>query len=116
MYSSNLAPTEQNSFACAHWLKSDAGSIDTSATCQPGCVQFYIKHNVRLGCNDDQFIETFYLGYVRWYVQGTSREDIRTSIHQNIHYGILIMWVSLKAPSFQLVELLLGVLKRSYNC
>ena len=67
MYSSNLARTDRNSFVCAHWLKSDAGSIDTSAPCRPGCVQFYIKHNVRLGRNDDQFTETFYLAYVRWY-------------------------------------------------
>lgn len=52
LYSSKMARTDQSSVVYAHWLKNDTGSIDISVLCRPGCVQFYIKHNIRLQCND----------------------------------------------------------------
>ena len=67
LYSSKMARTDRSSFVCAHWLKYDTGSIDTSVLCRPGCVQFYIKHNIWLQCNDKQFTEVLYLGIVQWY-------------------------------------------------
>ena len=69
---------DRNSFICAHWLKSDAGSIDTSAPCRPGCVQFYMKHNVMLEKNNKHFTETFYLAYVRWYKQHPEKAHFRS--------------------------------------
>lgn len=55
MYSSKMAHTDRNSFVCAHWLNSDAGSIDTSALCRPGYVH--------------QFTETLFMAFVKWYKQ-----------------------------------------------
>ena len=49
-----------------------------------GCVQFYIKHSVKVEQNGAQTTETFYLGYVQWYKQHPEK-DIIISIHQ-IHY------------------------------
>lgn len=67
LYSSKMARTDRSTFICAHWLKNDTGSIDTSFFCCPGCVQFYIKHNIRLKCNAKQFTEILYLAIVQWY-------------------------------------------------
>ena len=67
LYSSKLARTDRNSFVCAHWLKSDAGSIDTSLLCRSSCVQYFIRHNIQLQRNSEQFTEYMYLAVVQWY-------------------------------------------------
>ena len=71
LYSSKLARTDRSSFVCAHWLKSDAGSIDTLLLCRPGCVEYFIRHNIHLQRNNnhEQFVENMYLGVVQWYKQ-----------------------------------------------
>ena len=67
LYSSQAARTDRNSFICAYWLGDDEASISTAASCRPGCVQYYIKHNVSVECDNGQQLITMYLGYITWY-------------------------------------------------
>ena len=67
LYSSQAARTDRKSYICAYWLGDDETSIDTAASCRPGCVQYYIKHNVAVECDNGQQIITMYLGFVTWY-------------------------------------------------
>ena len=69
VYSSKLARSDRSSFVCAYWLKDDDGSIDTSLSCRPGCVQYYMKHNVQLQRNNEQLIEKMYIAVVKWFKQ-----------------------------------------------
>ena len=67
MHSLKLAGTDRNSCVCAYWLKSDTGTIDTSDLCCPGCVQYYIEHNIQLQHNKKQIMENMLLAVVQWY-------------------------------------------------
>ena len=76
LYSSKLARTVRNRLVCAHWLKSDAGSINTSLLCRPGCVQYFIRHNIQLQRNSEQFTENMYLGASRKNLLSSSKHSV----------------------------------------
>ena len=65
--SSQKARTDRNSYICAYWLGSDDCSIDTAGSCRPGCVHYYIKHNVLVKHHGKELSLTMYLAYVLWF-------------------------------------------------
>ena len=68
LYPSKKARTDRNSYICAYWLGNDNISIDTATLCRPGCVQYYIRHNVILKSNMESPSVQMYLAYVTWYM------------------------------------------------